>query len=98
MVMRRPTIGPLIFVTVAVVLGAYFAFAAVQGRYGILSRVQIEAEIDAKRDERDALRAKVDRMANLTHRLSDDYLDLDLLDSRAREVLGAMRSDEIVIR
>ena len=51
MVMRRPTIGPLIFVTVAVVLGAYFAFAAVQGRYGILSRVQIEAEIDAKRAE-----------------------------------------------
>lgn len=96
--MRRPTIGPLIFVTVAVVLGAYFTFAAVQGHYGILRRVQIEADIDAKRAERDALRQRVDRMANLTHRLSDDYLDLDLLDQQAREVLGAMRSDEIVIR
>ncbi len=27
-------------------------------------------------------------MQNLTRRLSDDYLDLDLLDERAREVLA----------
>ena len=34
---------------------------------------------------------------NLTRRLSDDYLDLDLLDERARDVLGLLRADEIVI-
>ncbi|KEP71657.1 septum formation initiator family protein [Thioclava sp. BHET1] len=98
MTTKRPTIGPLIFFTIAVVLGAYFAFAAVQGRYGILQRAQIEAEIDQKRAVRDNLRAQVDRMANLTHRLSDNYLDLDLLDQQARDILGEMRSDEIVIR
>ena len=37
-------------------------------------------------------------MANLTHRLSDNYLDLDLLDQQARDVLGLIRADEIVIR
>jgi cell division protein FtsB len=37
-------------------------------------------------------------MQNLTHRLSDTYLDLDLLDQQARDVLGYMRSDEIAIR
>ena len=37
-------------------------------------------------------------MSNLTHRLSDDYLDIDLLDQQARDVLGYMRADEIVIR
>ena len=36
-------------------------------------------------------------MENLTHRLSDDFLDLDLLDQQARDVLGLLRSDEIVI-
>jgi cell division protein FtsB len=36
-------------------------------------------------------------MENLTHRLSDTYLDLDLLDERARNVLGLVRADEIVI-
>ncbi|HAM89325.1 MAG TPA: septum formation initiator precursor, partial [Rhodobacteraceae bacterium] len=37
-------------------------------------------------------------MENLTHRLSDGYLDLDLLDEQARRVLGMIRPDEIVIR
>jgi cell division protein FtsB len=29
--------------------------------------------------------------------MSDDYLDLDLLDERARKVLGMVRPNEIVI-
>ena len=33
----------------------------------------------------------------LTRRLSDDFLDLDLLDEMARQVLGHMRPDEIVL-
>ena len=37
-------------------------------------------------------------MDNLTRRLSDTYLDLDLLDQQARSVLGMIRSDELVIR
>ena len=37
-------------------------------------------------------------MDNLTRRLSDDFLDLDLLDQQARSVLGLLRADEIVIR
>ena len=44
------------------------------------------------------MRGEVARMENLTRRLSDKYLDLDLLDARAREVLGMIRADEIVIR
>jgi cell division protein FtsB len=37
-------------------------------------------------------------MENLTRRLSDNYLDLDLLDEQARDVLGMIRADEIVIQ
>jgi cell division protein FtsB len=37
------------------------------------------------------------QMALLTHRLSDDYLDLDLLEEQARERLGYLRPDEIVL-
>ena len=36
-------------------------------------------------------------MANLTRRMSDEYLDLDLLDQQARDILGLARSDEIII-
>ncbi|OCX67032.1 septum formation initiator precursor [Thioclava sp. SK-1] len=90
--------GPLIFFAIAFVLGAYFTFAAVQGSYGIFRSVQIQAEISELETERDALRAEVKQMANLTHRLSDRYLDLDLLDQQARDILGLVRADEVVIR
>ena len=45
-----------------------------------------------------ALNGRIGEMENLTRRLSDDFLDLDLLDQQAREVLGLLRADEIVIR
>ena len=81
-----------------VLVGLYFAIAAVQGPSGILRRVQLDAETTELVAERDRLRAEVDRMKNLTRRLSDEYLDIDLLDERARDVLGYARADEIVIR
>lgn len=97
MTRNRLSLSPVIFLLIAVLAGLYFAFAAVQGPSGILRRVQLTAETQALETERDALRAEVDRMRNLTRRLSDQYLDLDLLDERARDVLGMVRSDEILI-
>ena len=58
----------------------------------------IEVEGDRLAGELKSLEGEVARMENLTRRLSDDYLDLDLLDQQARDVLGVMRSDEIVVR
>ena len=93
---RNLPIGAMIYFFVVLMLSLYFSFAAVQGPSGILRRVQLEAETAELAAERDRLKAEVGRMANLTHRLSDDYLDLDLLDERARQVLGLARADEIV--
>lgn len=98
MIRKGSPVGPFIYFFFAFVLGTYFTFAALQGNYGMFRRVQIDAEIASLTAERDALKAEAARMANLTNRLSDDYLDLDLLDERAREVLGTVRPDEIVIR
>ncbi|MEM7470056.1 MAG: septum formation initiator family protein [Pseudomonadota bacterium] len=84
--------------TVLFCAGCYFTFAAVQGDYGLFRRVQVEAEIDSLRIELDSLEAQVAELRNKTRRLSDGYLDLDLLDAQAREVLGLMRADEIIIR
>jgi len=95
---KRPALGALFFFALALALGGYFTFAAVQGDYGVFRRVQLKAEAEALTAERDLLRLQVARMENLTLRLSDDYLDLDLLDERARATLGLVRGDEIVIR
>ena len=94
----RPALGSLLLMTAAVVFGGYFTFAAVQGDYGVFRQVQLRAEERALTEKRDALQDELAAMQNLTLRLSDGYLDLDLLDEQARDVLGYLRADEIVIR
>lgn len=94
----RPALGGIFYVVLAFTLGGYFTFAAVQGDFGIFRRVQINAEAATLRADRDVLLAELAEMENLTHRLSDEYLDVDLLDEQARSVLGYMRTDEIAIR
>lgn len=93
-----PSLGALIFFAVAFMLSTYFTFAAVQGDYGLFRRVEIAAESEALQRDLSRLQASIATMENLTLRLSDDYLDLDLLDEQARSVLGRLRADEIVIR
>ncbi len=95
---NRPGLGSVAFFMVAFVLGVYFTFAAVQGDYGLFRRVEIAAERDALSRDLAKLEGEITEMENLTRRLSDTYLDLDLLDQQARSVLGMIRSDEIVIR
>ncbi|WP_299659975.1 septum formation initiator family protein [uncultured Ruegeria sp.] len=95
---HRPGLGAFMFFSVAFMLGVYFTFAAVQGDYGLFRRVEIAAERDALARDMIQLSDQIAQMENLTRRLSDTYLDLDLLDQQARSVLGMIRADEIVIR
>ena len=94
----RPAFGTLFFFAIAFALSLYFTFAAVQGDFGLFRRAEIVAESQELRSQLAAVRAEVAEMENLTRRMSDDYLDLDLLDEQARRVLGMVRADEIVIR
>jgi cell division protein FtsB len=95
---QRLSISATVLLALAVALGLYFAFAAVQGPSGILRRIQVEAETLELAAERDRLKAEVHEMQNLTRRMSDEYLDLDRLDERAREMLGLIRADEVILR
>jgi len=79
-------------------LAAYFTFAAVQGDYGLFRRIQVESQEMELSRQLAKLKLKVAEMENKTRRMSDNYLDLDLLDEQARKVLGLARGDEIVIR
>lgn len=95
---RRAPIGVLLYFSGALMLGLYFTFAAVQGDFGVFKRAEIDAEGRALTQELAVLQTQVDRLENLTRRLSDTFLDLDLLDEQARDMLGMIRTDEIVIR
>ncbi|HHL21762.1 MAG TPA: septum formation initiator family protein [Aliiroseovarius sp.] len=91
-------VGGVVFFIVAICLGVYFTFASVQGDYGIFRRVEVKAQLRELEAERDALAARIALISNKTLRLSDDYLDLDLLDEQAREILGYVRADEVVLQ
>ena len=91
-------LGSIAYLIVLVLVGFYFTMASVKGDFSLFNRARIEAEADDLRLERDRLRAEIAVLANKTRRLSDDYLDLDLLDEQARSVLGLVRPDEVVLR
>lgn len=93
----KPALGALIYFAVAFSLATYFTFAAVQGDYGVFRRAEITVNARDLSAQLASLQADVRDMENLTKRLSDTYLDLDLLDQQARDVLGLLRADEIVI-
>lgn len=94
---QKPGLGVVAYFALMISLGVYFMFASVQGDFGLFKRVQIEAEAATLGFERDRLAEEVAALENKTQRLSDTYLDLDLLDQQARDVLGLVRSDEIVL-
>ena len=84
--------------TISLSLGIYFTFAAVQGDFGILRRAEINHDLQKLQVEIDSISVEIADLKNLTRRLSDHYLDLELLDQQARDVLGYVRTDELVIQ
>jgi len=86
------------FTVFVVAVGAYFFFAATDGRYGLYQKGKIEAREAELQILLDSLQTTRIESENRVKRLSDDFLDLDLLDERARKTLGFARMDEIIIR
>lgn len=95
--LSRPPLGTVLALVLVLAITGNFAFAAMQGDHGLLRRVQITADIAALEVRKAELQAELTRLSNLTTGLSDTALDLDLLDERARLVLGYLRADEVVI-
>jgi len=95
---RKMGFGTAMFFAAVLALTGYFVFAAIQGDYGHLRRIQVEAEERRLTEQLSKLQETRASIENKTLRLSDEYLDLDLLDERARKVLGMARVDEVIIR
>mgnify|MGYP001027933794 CR=1 FL=1 len=98
MISRTLSVRELIYPALMITIGFYFAIISLRGDDGLYHRLEAEAEAQMLEAERKALEDQVEALRNLTLRLSDKFLDLDLLDQQARDVLGYVRPDEIVIR
>ena len=94
----KKAVAHAIVIVAVISICLHFIYTAIQGNSGWFRRIEIEAGEKALLKELEKLNSQIEIMENLTRRLSDDYLDIDLLDEQARKMLGLMRSDEIVIR
>ncbi len=90
--LARPVALPLL-ATLAI---GYFGYHAVQGDRGVLSWLQLKQEIAATGAELEAERAARLRLARRVALLKPEGLDRDMLDERARAVLGLAHADEVV--
>lgn len=88
---------PAIHIVLIAVL-AVFAHSGLQGEHGLSALRQareLERDLTAELAEIGAERRT---LKNLVRRLDESYLDLDLLDERARAILGHVRREELIIR
>lgn len=95
---KQTGFGGVIYFVGIISAGLYFTFASVQGDYGLFNRVRIDAEAAELREERARLAEQIAALENRTRRMSNEFLDLDLLDEQARSVLGLVRAEEVVLR
>ena len=89
----RAAIAPFLLVLMV----AYFGVSFVQGDRGLLAWIRLNDEIAVANADLGELRAERRRMEHRTQLLRPDALDLDMLDERARALLGFSHKDEIVV-
>lgn len=95
---RRSGLGGAIGAMLVIALMCYLTYAALQGEHGLFRLFQIEAQEQRLKRVLAELQVESDALANKTQRLSAKGLDLDLLEERARAVLGFGRKDELLVR
>ncbi len=76
---------------------AVFANSGLHGEHGLIALRDAHGREAALEAELQTLRDDTARLENLITRLDPEQLDLDLLDERARAVLGLVRPGEIVL-
>ena len=89
----RHVVGPL----VGSLLVAYFAYHAMEGDRGIRAWQRLDGEIAEARAVRDRLASERTALDQRVAKLRPGSLDADLLEERARLVLGYMPADGVIL-
>lgn len=94
---KKSYLRPLIVPVIAIAFSGYFAWHGWHGSFGIEARRHLAAEavrLNAELEKVKAERRAVERRVALLRSAS---LESDMLDERAREILGFANSNEIAI-
>ena len=86
-------IGPIIGVCLIV----YFLYHAVQGDRGLIAFWQLSKQVTQAKNTQSMLNRKRTELQTRVSLLNPNSLNSDMIDERARFILGYTKSDEIVI-
>lgn len=97
--MRRKTRAPRISAALLLVSGAliYLVFHALNGNHGLYAYLKEQHKLEMQQIKLAELTEEQEELEQRVMYLSDDSLDLDLLDERARDVLGYSNPKERVV-
>jgi len=99
--MIRSTLKTLSLEAFAPALGVcvvlYFAYHMIQGDHGIRAFLDYQYRVSLAREELKAIREQRIKLEHRVSLLRSDNLDPDLLEERARLVLGYSKGNEIAI-
>ena len=93
----RYRIGRALKPTLFLMIFGYLGYHAIQGNYGLLAFNELETELQELALKAAEVSAERGLLESRVARLRRDNLDPELLDERARAVLGFTRREEIVI-
>jgi cell division protein FtsB len=89
---------PYVRLAILVALIGYFSGQALTGERGLLNGTERHQELAARRAELAELQASRRELSARVAGLSEATLSIDMLEERARVVLGFARPDDYVIR
>lgn len=92
---RLLTQGRLPLICSAIVL--YYAYHAIYGAHGLITRVEFEKRIAHKEEQLNQLVSQRQEIERRIELMKPGQVEPDILDERLRALLGYGRSDEIVI-
>lgn len=76
----------------------YFIFHSIYGSRGILAYFKLQAELESAHNKLDVLRAERLEIENRAKLLRPESLDRDMLDEKARNILGVVSPNEQVFQ
>ncbi len=92
-----PYIGGKVIILILLLACLYFINASIMGNSGLIAQIQLKDELTLLENEVKIQNQQILLMENKTRRITPEYLDLDLLDELARQKLGYIHLDEIII-
>ncbi len=94
---KKRSVSQFLVTSISFLLFFYFAYHLTHGYRGYFAWKGLEKKLAAAEDNYDRKLAEREALENRVKLLRPDSLDLDMLDERARVVLGFVKPEEKVI-